>query len=81
VIQTVRRAFSFTGIGREVTHGRVMVNLALSRFFLHYAHGRPVFVEISSAKLVGLMRGYLFEDSTDGNSIFPHVDDWHLKTQ
>jgi hypothetical protein len=81
MIEAVRRTFSITGIGREVAHWRVMVGLALSRFFLHYAHGRPFFVEFSPAKLTGLTAGYIFEDSTDDNSIFPYVNDWHFNAQ
>jgi hypothetical protein len=81
MIEAVRRTFSITGIGREVAHWRVMVGLALSRFFLHYAHGRPFFVEFSSVKLTGLTGRYLFEDSTDNNSIFPYVNDRRLNAQ
>jgi hypothetical protein len=63
VIETVRRAPAFIGIRREVAYRRVVVSLALSGFFLHYAHGRPINVEVSLTKPTGLIRWCRFEDS------------------
>jgi hypothetical protein len=81
VIETVRRPISFTRVGREVAHWRVVVSLALSGLFLHYAHGRPINIEFSSTKLTGLARGYFFEASTDDISVFPNVNDGRLNAQ
>jgi hypothetical protein len=81
VIQAVRRAVSFRGVGRDVTNGRVMVRLTLTSFFLHYAHGRPITVGFFSTKLTRLSRRHRFNVSPDGNSIFPDVNDRHCNVQ
>lgn len=42
MIKTFRRSVRLTGIGRVITHRRVVVGLTLSGFSLHDAHTSPI---------------------------------------